>query len=230
MSFRSIVPQINENLRRMKASCLCLSSVFFCLRCRSFISAAVRFSSRIIVVVLVGFGSAFHYFPFHQVVSLRTSHTLQLTHTHAHATRAKPLRFDLNPEHKQFVMRWAIISVHVISYTCSTYQNHDAFVPNNVCRLVHEHYTDMFIRNLFYFSAHCVRFRSLRSCQFRCVVHFPNARVNTCLLVWNNKHGYSNIVMTTWRLKYRIIETTSIFVLHSRTQWTQWHTHARATM
>lgn len=102
-------------------------------------------------------------------------------------------RFDFKSQHQQFVMRWAIISVHVISFN-SAYN-----IPNSwrthshpYCCCLHA----FFLVAVLLFSP----FGAIN--RYRCV--------NTCFTV-EHKIGYFNITMTTWCLQHSICSICHIF-------------------
>lgn len=106
------------------------------------------------------------------------------------------LGFDFQAfQRQQFVMRWAIISVlHVISFTCSTYQNHDALFSH-------------FISSHFVVYLHfSLSWTFFSSCPLSLSWNHPNRYrcVNTCFTVERNKLEYFNIIMTTWCLEHSI--------------------------
>lgn len=174
MSFGSIVPQINENFnrRRMKASCFCWHSIC------------------IWNALLFYFSSASHM----PLSFIHIRHMPRKNSIFPIFTRwINTSRFDFKSQHQQFVMRWAIISVHVISFN-SAYN-----IPNSwrthshpYCCCLHA----FFLVAVVLFSP----FSAIN--RYRCV--------NTCFTV-EHKIGYFNITMTTWCLQHSICSICHIF-------------------
>lgn len=174
MSFRSIVPQINENLKREEWKHLVYAWVLFSFRLFAFStphSCCCCFPSHLVFIQHITtrrwFKSSDFFLPHFICITLK--------HTY---TRIRPCKLastrllSLNYERKQFVMTWTIISLHVISFSIWKFMTH---FPDFNCWLA------LFVSTLLL---------SVGIVFIGLVSNRLEPRVNTCQRQ-TNKYGYS---------------------------------------